>query len=254
MVRCGARPTRSCNRSIATARICSACALDSRPRPHDRTGSLTWKGYTLRTLPVMGTTVTTPRLVADALSFAALLLTMTAGRSNAASEPIGFARSTIQISPLRGTSDFTVPSRRSRFAPRVVLFTPLRPRRRVVVGKLRRTQEPQRSLNCARSRLDAVRPRVGVQEADFLGGETDAEFHEPWGSNGRCYQSNTVIQGRQVFCVFRFLQGGECRDGACTLGSRPRHKLFVLHGSGATSHMPQRMDAETPPRYLVLIF
>jgi len=46
----------------------------------------------------MGTTVIAPRLVADALSFAALLLTMTVGRSKAA-YPIGFARSTIQISP-----------------------------------------------------------------------------------------------------------------------------------------------------------
>ena len=61
--------------------------------------------------------------------------------------------------------------------PLVVVFAPLGRGQCVVIGKLRGSQLPQCSLNCARPGLDAVGLCVGVQEANFLGGETDAKFH-----------------------------------------------------------------------------
>ena len=83
-----------------------------------------------------GTTATTPRFVADALSFAALLLTMTAGRSKAASAPIGVLKSTIHMSPRRAaTAGVTVSDHHGMIGPtscrplHPILPTPKRSRR-----------------------------------------------------------------------------------------------------------------------------
>ena len=169
--------------------------------------------------------VTTPCPVLEALSFAALLLTITAGRSKAASAPSGLDRSTVQISSRRGASDFTDRFRRSTSSPRVVVFAPLLPGRCVVIGKLRGSQHPQCSLNCPRPGLDAVRLRVGVQEANFLGWETDAEFH---GSSSGNQGATSVLprpSARQVPVL-------RCRPIRNVAVRRDRACIWLVPGAG----------------------
>src|SRR5690606_32486188 len=87
-------------RETDTDRTCSVCAFESRGRPVAAAGSNTWNGYTRVMLLVTGTTVTTPAARAAA-AFAALLLTITAGRTFAASDPVAGSNDTSTMAPRR---------------------------------------------------------------------------------------------------------------------------------------------------------
>ena len=83
-----------------TDRSCSVCAFESRARPVVVAGSKTWNGYTRVMLLVTGTTVTTP-VARAAAAFAVLLLTITAGRTFAASDPVAGSNDTSTMAPRR---------------------------------------------------------------------------------------------------------------------------------------------------------
>ena len=69
--------------------------------PHSLAGSKTWNSYSVSSLVVSGTTVTTPQSSSDATLFEPSFVTMTHGRVLFASAPTAGSSPTSRISPLR---------------------------------------------------------------------------------------------------------------------------------------------------------